>query len=96
MLAERDLKIDVMKEVATKNGERVRTPPAGRVRSDERALMSVARSTLRYESRVIAKDAPVKKSIGPKKAGRSMVVPQAQQCCESFPVPLAYSARFHT
>ena len=40
LVAERDLEIDVMKEVAAKNGKRVRSAEAGRVRATTRDLAS--------------------------------------------------------
>jgi putative transposase len=66
MVAERDLEIDVMKEIAAKKmvsaPARRRQVEYAKVRglSTRRAcaLMSVARSALRYESRLRQKDAP--------------------------------------
>ncbi|WP_085963246.1 IS3 family transposase [Burkholderia ambifaria] len=67
MLAERDLELDVMKEI---NGKKVVSAPARRQQvayakarglSERRAcaLMSVARSALHYESTLTVRDAPV-------------------------------------
>jgi putative transposase len=40
LLAERDLEVEVMKEIAAKNGEHVDTPPAGGVRPGSGRFMS--------------------------------------------------------
>lgn len=67
LLAERDLEIEVMKEIAAKKmvGAPVRRQQVGfaceRGISLRRAcaLLSTSRSALRYESRMAAKDAPL-------------------------------------
>src|SRR4051812_29729951 len=66
MVADRDLEIDVLKEITRTNGRRTRAPAAGRVCSTRGlsgrracALLSVARSAVGYVSRLIARDAPV-------------------------------------
>src|SRR5712671_2695966 len=67
MVADRDLEIDVLKEITRKKmvGARVRRQQVayaeGRGLSRRRAcaLLSVARSTLGYVSRLVARDAPV-------------------------------------
>jgi putative transposase len=44
LVPERDLEIDVMKEVAAKNGERVRSAEADRIRADSAGSRFVARA----------------------------------------------------
>jgi hypothetical protein len=63
LLAERDLEIDVMKEVAAKNGERAGASSAGGVRARTQrvaetacALMSVARSRCRRKQPLRSSD----------------------------------------
>ena len=66
MVADRDLEIDVLKEITRKKmvGARVRRPQVAYARarglSGRRAcaLLSVARSTLGYQSRLVDRDAP--------------------------------------
>ena len=65
MVADRDLEIDVLKEITRKNGgARVRRQQVAYTRSrglsDRRAcaVLSVARSTLGYQSRLAVRDAP--------------------------------------
>ena len=44
LLAERDLELDVMKEIAAKNGERTRSSPAGCVRQNARRVGAVVQA----------------------------------------------------
>jgi hypothetical protein len=59
-----DLALDVLKESTRKNGRRTRAPAAGRLRRRPRPvpsprvrLLSVARSTVGYVSKLVARDA---------------------------------------
>ncbi len=70
LVAVRDLEIQVMKEIAVKNGERARAATTGGVSrkrglSCRRAcwLLRVARSSLRYESRKEKADGPVRQKM---------------------------------
>ena len=66
LVADRDLELDVLREISQKRwrarrfgGDRWSTRQRGVSSRRACALLSVARSTLEYESRLAAKDAPV-------------------------------------
>ena len=72
LVAERDLEIEVMKEIAEKNGERAGPSRAGGLRGAPRTverrsctLLGVARSALGHRSAKAVKDVPVLAAAGP-------------------------------